>query len=207
VTASTRDKIIHAASGVFEEKGFDGARMQEIADHAGVNKAMLYYYFHSKEDLFTTIFREMFAELFTSIQNLIPMQPEDLTDFIKQFVSLHIDFLAQHPHLPRIITREIHSSNPVIKRVMKEIYKESYKTNISSFFQLAEWAKKSDRIRSVDSLQTLWNILALDLFYFMVKPMLQTFWADECQNEEKLLQKRKKAIVDLLLYGLLPRHS
>jgi len=58
-----RDRIKQAAAEVFSERGFDGARMQEIADRAGANKAMIYYYFNSKEALFTAIFSENFTNL------------------------------------------------------------------------------------------------------------------------------------------------
>ena len=61
---NTREKIIKVAFQVFVEKGYDGARMQEIAEKAGVNKAMIYYYFNSKELLFEKIITETLDSFF-----------------------------------------------------------------------------------------------------------------------------------------------
>ncbi|MDZ7376236.1 MAG: hypothetical protein ONB13_06415 [candidate division KSB1 bacterium] len=61
------------------------------------------------------------------------------------------------------------------------------------------------KLRSVDPKQTLWNIVALNVFYFVFKPFLRAAWPEDIANESQLLQEREHAIIDLLLYGLLPR--
>ncbi len=66
-SSETEKKIINAATAVFMEKGKDGARMQEIADKAGINKALLHYYFRSKEKLFTNVFNLEIPKVITNI--------------------------------------------------------------------------------------------------------------------------------------------
>jgi AcrR family transcriptional regulator len=61
---TTEEKILEAAKKVFHRKGFEGARMQEIADEAGINKALLHYYFRTKENLFDDVFKAAFREIF-----------------------------------------------------------------------------------------------------------------------------------------------
>ncbi|TFH46253.1 MAG: TetR/AcrR family transcriptional regulator, partial [Bacteroidia bacterium] len=63
----TEEKIFNAATAVFEEKGFAAARMKEIADKAGINKALLHYYFHSKDQLFKAVFQPLMKKMFEKI--------------------------------------------------------------------------------------------------------------------------------------------
>ncbi len=201
----TREKIKAAAQEVFVQRGYDGARMHEIADRAGANKAMIYYYFNSKETLFEAILRETFHEMMTSVRNLFSVPITDPEEIIPKIVHLHLQFLRDHPHIPQMMVREIHSGNPIVTRVMKQILSEEAQENIEQIARFFFIAKQRKKIRSVDADQIIWNILALNLFYFFTKPMLQTIWPNQCADEDRLLQRREKAIVDLLLYGLLPR--
>ena len=50
-----KDRILQAAGRLFSEKGYEGTRVYEIADAAGVNKALIYYYFHNKEDILDSL--------------------------------------------------------------------------------------------------------------------------------------------------------
>ena len=63
----TEDKIFEAATIVFEEKGLAGARMQNIADRAGINKALLHYYFRTKDHLFEAVFTALAKKMFAKI--------------------------------------------------------------------------------------------------------------------------------------------
>ena len=88
----TEEKIFEAATEVFVEKGMDGARMQDIADHAGINKTLLHYYYRTKEKLFTTVFEMIARKLF---KKFAPVFDENLSleDKIRFFFKEHISFL------------------------------------------------------------------------------------------------------------------
>ncbi|MBN2354628.1 TetR family transcriptional regulator [candidate division KSB1 bacterium] len=204
---STREKIKASAQEVFVERGYDGARMHEIAERAGANKAMIYYYFRSKDDLFESIIRETFREMFTSIGNLWTVPFTEPIEIIPAIVRVHLQFLYDHPHIPQMLGREMHSGNPIVARVIHQVFEEIGRENLSRFGQLFSNAVKLGKIRSVDPVQTIWNILGLNLFYFFTKPVIKTMWKTQCADEKKLLQIREQAIVDLLLYGLLPRQE
>src|SRR2546425_901472 len=77
---TTENKILQAAKKVFITKGLDGARMQDIADEAGINKALLHYYFRSKDKLFEVIFMEAATSLFPKIVSILD---EDISLFDK----------------------------------------------------------------------------------------------------------------------------
>ncbi len=202
---STREKIKAAALEEFVERGYDGARMQEIANRAGANKAMIHYYFQSKDVLFEAILRETFEELFqlySQIWGAADQLPEEV---IAKTVHAHFHFLSEHLYLPRIIVRELNSNNPIVEKVMHDLFQHDGNDNIRQAVDTLAAGIKAGKLRKVDPKQTIWNIIGLNLFFFIAKPLLKEIWEEEFVDEEKLLAKREKAIIDLLLYGLLPR--
>jgi len=202
---STRNKIMAAAWEVFVEKGYDGARMQEIANRAGANKAMIYYYFNSKDALFEAIIRETFGKLLSAFQGILSLKDIDIVTKIRKIVHTHLSFLSKHPHLVRLFLREIHSDNPIVHRVLQELYLDRNLLDLTDAIQEFQKAIDAGIIRPVDPVQTLWNFIGLDLFYFIARPMLVINWKDKMVDEQKLIREREESIVDLLLYGLLPR--
>src|SRR5690606_40702738 len=107
---STEEKIFEAAFKVFQSKGFTGARMQEIADEAGINKAMLHYFFRSKEKLFEAVFMKAFGKLAPQI-NEIFNSDDDLFEKIRKFTASYITFVIEYPFLPQFIIQEM-NNNP-----------------------------------------------------------------------------------------------
>ena len=103
---TTKEKIIQAAHDVFILKGMDGARMQEIADEAGINKALLHYYFHSKEQLFKEVFYGILSKLIPGLI-LIFKGEGSLPDKIEAVVAEYDSFMFRNPFLPQFVIREI----------------------------------------------------------------------------------------------------
>ena len=125
----TEERIFEAATDVFVDKGMDGARMQDIASHAGINKALLHYYFRTKDQLFNAVF-EMIAK--RMIKKFAPVFDENLSleEKIRFFFKEHIAFLQENPKLPGFILNEI-SRNPArIKKLIKNIHFESLWENL-----------------------------------------------------------------------------
>jgi AcrR family transcriptional regulator len=107
---TTEEKIFNAARVVFQKKGFSGARMQEIADEAGINKAMLHYCFKSKELLFKAIFMNAFGQLAPQINEIFNSQ-DTVFEKIKKFTHSYISFVILNPYLPQFIIQEM-NNNP-----------------------------------------------------------------------------------------------
>ena len=107
---NTEGIVLAAAKKVFILKGMDGARMQEIADEAGINKSLLHYYFRSKEKLFEEIFKDTFAKFIPKIDVLLSSN-KSLEDKIKEFVKEYLELLQKNPHLPQFILQEL-NRNP-----------------------------------------------------------------------------------------------
>jgi TetR/AcrR family transcriptional regulator len=200
----TRERIKAAAVEVFIEKGLDGARMQAIADRAGANKAMIYYYFHSKEALFEAVIRETFEELFVLFSEIKLEGKSDPINVIPQIVHIHMKFLADHPYIPKIMVRELHSGNGIAEKVLREVFMKMKQGRFPDFFKSFEAGVKAGKIRKVDPFQTIWNIVALNIFYFVARPFLQAGWPElfEGRSEEQILKSREKAVADFILHAL-----
>lgn len=201
---STREKIKAAAADEFIERGFDGARMQAIADRARANKAMIYYYFHSKEALFEAVIRETFEELFSLFEEIQPDKNIDPQKMIPQVVHIHMQFLNDHPYIPKIMIRELHSGNRIPEKVIRELFAELKRGKYFNFIKVFELGAKTGKIRKVDPLQTIFNIVAMNLFYFVARPFLQAGWPELFAgfSEEDILKAREKAVSDFILHAL-----
>ena len=121
----TEEKIFEAATDVFVEKGMDGARMQDIASLAGINKALLHYYFRTKDQLFNAVF-EMIARKI--LKKFAPVFDENLSleAKIRFFFREHIAFLQENPKLPAFILNEVNRNPARIKKLLKNIDFENF---------------------------------------------------------------------------------
>ena len=118
----TEEKIIKAAAEVFMEKGRDGARMQEIADIAGINKALLHYYFRSKEKLFSKVF---YLEIPKIISNIFEAyeDTDDFKKFLESFISKYIDNIYPRKNMMRFLLWV----NDETKQEIATIFVDSFK--------------------------------------------------------------------------------
>src|ERR1700712_5053671 len=98
--SGTEQKILAAAEEVFHEKGYDGARMQEIAEHAGINKGLLHYYFKTKDKLFEAIFSRALQHMISKIFGILEMELP-LEDKIRLIVDQYMSMILKNPTLPR----------------------------------------------------------------------------------------------------------
>ena len=116
----TEEKIFEAATDVFVEKGLDGARMQDIADHAGINKALLHYYFRTKDKLFNAVFEMIAKKIF---KKFAPVFDDDLNleEKIRFFFREHISFLQANPRLPGFLLNEVNRNPARIKKLLDNV--------------------------------------------------------------------------------------
>ena len=150
VELSTEEKILLAARKVFIKKGYDGARMQEIADLAETNKAMLHYYFRSKDLLFEQVFKEYLRNLIPNINSIITNTDLDIFQKVEKFVHTYIDFLLQNPDLPTFIIGEVSKRTDVLEKVMQQQMEGKDTPQITVFvMQLLEESAKG-KIKAIN---------------------------------------------------------
>jgi TetR/AcrR family transcriptional regulator len=191
---STEQKILEAAKQVFMEKGIDGARMQDIADKAGINKALLHYYFRSKEKLFEMIFMEEARKFMPKVTSIM-ISELTLFEKVEKFVGEYIDTLLQNPLLPIFILNEI-NRNP--KDAIKKIF-GNQRPPIDKVDELITKLVKKGEIKPIKGYELMVNMVSLCIFPFLARPMVQ--WVTKTTDEEfvKLMELRKKTVVKFVL--------
>ncbi|HRG94432.1 MAG TPA: TetR/AcrR family transcriptional regulator, partial [Chitinophagaceae bacterium] len=163
----TEEKILAAARKVFTTKGMAGARMQDIADEAGMNKALLHYYFRDKEKLFETVFLAEAQKFFPTI-NAIFASEQPLFEKIETFVSEYIDEMLENPYLPWFVLNEI---NRDPDQFMYKIWGKDNLPKPGKLLEQIETEIKAGRIRPISPVHLLMNMISMTIFPFVGKPM------------------------------------
>lgn len=192
----TKDKIIAAARTAFYLKGFAGARMQEIADSCGINKALLHYHFTNKEVLFKAVLLNGVMEL---LPNLIGMlnAPMPLRQKIESVVHFYMDYLSQNPELPRFVLNELSQNPNFLSSAMP-----GHKPSLEGFAAQIEQNVASGVINPTDPMQLLVDILGLCAFPFIGKPMLQFVSGMNQAEFTRFIAERKQHIHQVLIKSI-----
>jgi AcrR family transcriptional regulator len=191
---NTEDRILEAAKEVFIGKGFDGARMQEIADTAKINKALLHYYFRNKDKLFAAVFEDTLLQIGPVVLNFVN-EPIPLEVKIWKFVDEYIEIIRKNPKLPLFILNEIHV-NP--ERVLSFL-------NINALLDTKvlqdQLNKETDvnNIERIDVKHFVVNILSMTIFPFIGKPIMQKALNIKNDDWEKFLEERKRIIPQTIM--------
>jgi TetR/AcrR family transcriptional regulator len=193
----TEKNILEAAKRVFLLKGFDGARMQEIADEAKINKALVHYYFRSKDKLFDAIFQEAFQQFLPKVAEVM-MTEKPLFEKIEFFVDTYLTMLLNNPHLPGFVMHEL-SRDP--GRVVNIIRSSGIRPeNLAVAIQ-----KEVDAgiIIPVNPIHLIINILAMCLFPIIGKPIIRGFVFNDNEEEyQKFLSERKKEVTSFVINSI-----
>lgn len=186
---STEEKILSAAKQVFVSKGMAGARMQDIADEAGINKALLHYYFRSKEKLFEVIFMEAAGKLFPKINEIFTADTP-LFEKIEKFCEEYITVIMENPYLPLFVLNEI---NRDPEYFLSKVWSGKSRPDPGKFLQQIEMEIKKGNIKRISPLQLLLNLISLAIFPFVAKPMIQkNLGLDELQYRSVMEQRKKE---------------
>lgn len=194
---NTEEKILNAAKTVFIHKGMDGARMQEIADEAGINKALLHYYFRSKQKLFEAICTNLFQQIFPNVFNLISSQ-KPIEDKLTAFIEQYLDILLKNPFLPAFIINEINRDPEFIEFIFKSL---GVKPEL--LFAMFEKEMDAGTIIRMNPRDLLLNILSLCLFPFAAKPLMQLMMFENNNVAYKqFLKNRKSSVAEFVLNAI-----
>ena len=194
---NTENHILDAAKTVFQLKGMDGARMQEIADKAGINKAMLHYYYRSKQLLFEAVFKHAFSLLAPQL-NKILNDDSSVEDKIRNFTFNYISFISNHPYLPNFIIQEL-NRNPGFAEGLRNA--EGF-PNIEKFKQQLTEEIEQGIIKHIKAEQLFINILALNVFPFVGKPLLKNLINIDEASYKQLIEARKTEVADFIINSI-----
>ena len=182
---STEDKILLAASKVFTEKGFAGARTRDIADEAGINLALLNYYFRSKEKLFDQVMKVKIVLLFGKIIPIISNEKTTIEEKIDLASEKYFELLSKNPNLPLFVISEIQKKNSNIKSILPV---EKILMNSVIIQQIKE------KNPELNPFHFLLNFLGMTVFPFLARPVFQNFHIMNDDEFQKFVEERKTLV-------------
>jgi TetR/AcrR family transcriptional regulator len=197
IEINTEEIILKSAITIFHKKGLAGSRMQEIADEAGINKAMLHYYFRSKQLLFEAVFKLAFMQLAPQIHQVLNSD-DSLFEKIENFANKYISFIMENRFLPTFIIQEL-NNNP------------DFATN---FFSQAEFPKPTrfllqieeqilkGTILPINPKQLLIDMFSMAVFPFVGSPLLKKISNSTDEEYDNLLLERKKHLATMLINSI-----
>ena len=197
----TEKIILEAAEEEFLLKGFAGARTTSIAEKAGVNHAMLHYYFNTKEQLFEQVMAEKMALFRDSVTSVFEQSDMPVLEQIKEAMSRHFDFVRQNPLLPRFIINEISVRPEYIESIKSKCLPIAGNV-FGKLQQSLDAASACGEICQINALTLMLDIVSLNLFVFIAHPIvaqmqpvlgdLDAFYEARKQENINVIVKRLK---------------
>ena len=194
---TTEIQILDAAKSVFHRKGMDGSRMQEIADEAGINKAMLHYYFRSKQLLFEAVFKTAFSLLAPQL-NKILNDDSSIEDKIRNFTHNYISFISKHPYLPSFILQELNRNQDF---AMKFRGQKGF-PSIEKFEKQVDSEIKQGILKPIKGEQLFIHILSLCIFPFIANHLLKAIVNIDDKTFNQLIDDRKTEVADFIINSI-----
>jgi len=202
----TEQRILQAARRVFVRHGTSGARMQEIAAEAGVNQALLHYYFRSKQRLAEAIFREAASRLVPAVAKLLGSDAS-LEQKVEQFVHLYIDTVREHPFLPGYILAELHQHPERVKSLQEAVGVQPaavMKALLQRLRGQLDERAAAGTMRRIAPEQFVVNLLALTVFPFAARPILDVAIGLDDNGFARFLDQRRADLPAFILSALRP---
>lgn len=194
----TEEKIFEAATDVFVEKGMDGARMQDIANHAGINKALLHYYFRTKDQLFNAVF-EMIARKI--LKKFAPVFDEKLSfeDKIRFFFKEHISFLQANPRLPGFLLNEVNRNPDRIKTLLKNV---DFDTLWLKLYEQHKEDFQKYNISKATMPQIMISIAGMSVFPFAARGILEGLLGKIGLDFNEFIEERKEFAAEFVIKAI-----
>ncbi len=195
---STEDKILKSAQEIFHHKGFEGARMQEIADKAEINKGLLHYYYKSKDKLFESVFNIALKQMLSKLNEVL-REEIDLFTKIEKLVDSYITVLSINTFIPNFVFQEI-NRNPDF--FIEKFRKFNTNEGIKVFEKQIEEETAKGTIIKIDSKQLIINIISMSIFPFMAKPMAIGILELTEKDYKKIIDDRKKLVAKFTINAI-----
>lgn len=194
---NTEEKILTAATDVFLKKGMEGARMQEIADQAGINKALLHYYFRSKDKLFDAILSKIMNLAFPQIGKAL-FSDRPFMEKVEQVIDIYINLLVKHPQLPSFLIKEMNRGGSLLFHFI-----EKQPFSVQPLLKEIQDAMDRGEIIKMNPRHLVVNVLGLCVFPFAARPMIKNV-AFNGRNDllNGFLKERKEEVKQFVLRAI-----
>ncbi len=197
----TDERILEAALSEFAHKGKDGARTQRIADAAGINKAMLHYYYRTKERLYEAAFDFVFQRLLASFGRSVE-EADSFAAMLERFIDGYISFVRSSPVIARFLVAENLGGGDVMGKNLKRLLESEEPTLPRILIKGFEDAIDRGEIRPVDPWQTVISVLSICIFPMILQPTLAVAIEARGETIEDFWNERRRHAFDLVYHGL-----
>ncbi|MEQ9308409.1 MAG: TetR/AcrR family transcriptional regulator [Balneolaceae bacterium] len=196
VEKETEEKIFEAARTVFQQRGFDGARMQEIADIAKINKSMLHYYYRNKDNLFFEVFQAGVKKIFPQVFEILSREVS-LIEKTTLIVDFYHSAFKENPHLPSFVIFEM-NQNPERFRA----FFENHSFEIPDvFLRQVELEIEAGNIKPINPKQFLMNIISMCMMPLVARNLVLSLFKMDDEQYGGFLEERRVIIPDLIFKG------
>lgn len=196
---STEQKIFEAAHVEFTQRGFDGAKMQDIADRAGINKALLHYYYRSKDKLYQMVARAVMSKNIPTLRKVLESDLP-LVEKLPLFIDKYIGVISKNHYLPLFLISEM---NKHPDRFFDEVLPKDFPKPTVLIRQVKEEVEKGN-IRPIDPRHLVVNVMSLCIFPFIGKPMIRMVLSMDSKEWDLFIADRKKEVTAFVMNALKP---
>ncbi len=201
----SRRAILDAASAEFASQGIAGARIDAIAKAAGVNKALLYYYFRDKESLYGAALQHTFRGL---LEELVRILDTDRAPRYKilAYALTHFNYVTRHPHYRRLVQHEMMRAGAGKTRHFSKLVRTFFRPLLKRVTEVLESGIATGEFRRVDALHFVHSMIAVVVFYFTAAPVLREIGNFDPFSREAL-DRRRRAMLDFIAGALFVNHA
>ena len=191
-----KEKLIVAATKLFEEKGFEGVKMRELSEKAGVNKGLLHYYFKNKDVLFLEVFKRKASKLYINLESALTKEDATFEEKVAAMVDEYFKMLTKNPKLPLFVFSEV-NKNPKLLTELK------FSETISGTVNVLDKMLKKEGA-NINSFQFLLSMISLCVFPFIMKPIISAVTKKQTPNADMktFFNARKTIIVKTLVNSI-----
>jgi TetR/AcrR family transcriptional regulator len=208
---SKEERILSAAGDVFIEKGLSGARMQEIADRAGINKTLLHYYFRTKKNIYARILGKVFTTFFAQIEEAFS-EGGSFPTVLRRFIDRLLDLLNANPRVPLFLMQELAQGGTIARNILVNTLSRQRLTLPQRLIALIEQEQRAGHLGPVDPIQFMTTVLGSCIYFFAAEPIVSEVLAsiqpEKPFDRAAFIAQRRQSIFDVLYYGVKKReHS
>ena len=205
--AATEQRILEAARAVFLRRGTAGARMQEIAHEAGVNQALVHYYFRTKERLSSAVFQQVASRIFPALAETLGASCS-LDEKIDRLVAIYLDNLSQNLFVPGYVISELHHHPERVQQLLSSAMGADPKAVMPGLISNLEH-EISERVqagtmRHITPQQFVISLISLCVFPFAARPMLSIVFGMDDAAFKRFIDQRKKELPEFFRAALRP---
>lgn len=192
---NTEHKILEAAREIFMQKGFAGARMQEIADKAQINKAMLHYYFKTKRTLFSAIVTDNINLLAPKLSAAF-FGEQSVYDKLCKLVDIYIDTILKHPDIPMFLLYEMSQGHKDSIAKMKRIIDDNH--SLAGLLEQIRREQEQQILKPVPPYHLVLSVMSLIVFPFVARPIFETMLEIPPEHYARMMQERKTIVKEII---------